>query len=95
MLTDGCQLFTNMETETEIKNGPLGRDFTSFKHGVSSTGSELLIGSTRVLFSSLCLPFVYVIAMMLLPGTAYLVTNWRHLSLIMAVPGVACIPFWW
>ncbi|XP_018558313.1 solute carrier family 22 member 5 [Lates calcarifer] len=58
-------------------------------------GKELLIGSTRVLFSSLCLPFVYVIAMMLLPGTAYLVTNWRHLSLIMAVPGVACIPFWW
>ncbi|GAA6219666.1 solute carrier family 22 member 5-like [Lates japonicus] len=58
-------------------------------------GSELLIGSTRVLFSSLCLPFVYVIAMMLLPGTAYLVTNWRHLSLIMAVPGMACIPFWW
>ncbi|XP_040004896.1 solute carrier family 22 member 4-like [Xiphias gladius] len=58
-------------------------------------GSEILIGSTRVLFSSLCLPFMYVISMTLLPGTAYLVRNWRHLSLIMAVPGLACIPLWW
>ncbi|XP_071336380.1 solute carrier family 22 member 4-like [Trachinotus anak] len=58
-------------------------------------GSEILTGSARVLFSSLCLPFVYVIAMMLLPGTAYLVRNWRQLSLIMAVPGLACIPLWW
>ncbi|XP_075334759.1 solute carrier family 22 member 4-like [Odontesthes bonariensis] len=58
-------------------------------------GSEILIGSTRVLFSSLCLPFVYVFAMMLLPGTAFFVRSWRHLSLIMAVPGLACIPLWW
>ncbi|CAG5865859.1 unnamed protein product [Menidia menidia] len=58
-------------------------------------GSEILIGSTRVLFSSLCLPFIYVLAMMLLPGTAYLIRSWRHLSLVMAVPGLACIPLWW
>ncbi|XP_070770964.1 solute carrier family 22 member 4-like [Enoplosus armatus] len=58
-------------------------------------GSEILIGSTRVFFSNLCLPFVYVLSMMLLPGTAYLVRSWRHLSLIMAVPGLACIPLWW
>ncbi|KAM7406739.1 hypothetical protein PAMA_002785 [Pampus argenteus] len=58
-------------------------------------GSEILIGSTRVLFSSLGLPSVYVLGMMLLPGTAYLVRNWRHLSLIMAVPGLACLPLWW
>lgn len=58
-------------------------------------GSEILIGSTRVLFSSLCLPFIYVFAMMLLPGTAYLVRNWRQLSLLMAVPGLACLPLWW
>ncbi|KAF3843298.1 hypothetical protein F7725_002147 [Dissostichus mawsoni] len=58
-------------------------------------GSELLMGSTRVIFSSLCLPFVYVIATLLLPVTAYLVSSWRHLSLTMAVPGLACLPFWW
>ncbi|XP_053184526.1 organic cation/carnitine transporter 2-like [Scomber japonicus] len=58
-------------------------------------GSEILIGSTRVLFSNLGLPFVYVFGMMLLPGTAYLVRSWRHLSLIMAVPGLACLPLWW
>ncbi|XP_044073842.1 solute carrier family 22 member 4-like isoform X2 [Siniperca chuatsi] len=58
-------------------------------------GSEILIGSTRVIFSSLCLPCVYVFSMMLLPGTAYLVRNWRHLSWTMAVPGLACIPLWW
>uniref|UniRef100_A0A3B4YKS3 Solute carrier family 22 member 4-like n=1 Tax=Seriola lalandi dorsalis TaxID=1841481 RepID=A0A3B4YKS3_SERLL len=57
-------------------------------------GSEILIGSSRVLFSCLFLPFVYVIAMMLLPGTAYLVRNWRQLSLAMTVPGIACIPLW-
>uniref|UniRef100_A0A3Q3G1G4 Solute carrier family 22 member 5-like n=1 Tax=Labrus bergylta TaxID=56723 RepID=A0A3Q3G1G4_9LABR len=58
-------------------------------------GSEILVGSTRVLFSGLGLPAVYVLGMMLLPGTAYLVTNWRHLSLIMTVPGLACMPLWW
>ncbi|XP_026231690.1 solute carrier family 22 member 4-like [Anabas testudineus] len=58
-------------------------------------GSEILIGSTRVLFSSLCLPCMWVTGMMLLPGSAYLVRNWRHLSLMMAVPGLACVPLWW
>ncbi|XP_044222130.1 solute carrier family 22 member 4-like [Thunnus albacares] len=58
-------------------------------------GSEILIGSTRVLFSNLCLPSFYVFGMMLLPGTASLVRSWRHLSLIMAVPGLACLPLWW
>ncbi|KAI3356097.1 hypothetical protein L3Q82_017359, partial [Scortum barcoo] len=58
-------------------------------------GSEILVGSTRVLYSSLCLPCVYTVGMILLPWTAYLVRYWRHLSLIMAVPGLACIPLWW
>nr|XP_046260941.1 solute carrier family 22 member 5-like isoform X2 [Scatophagus argus] len=58
-------------------------------------GSEILNGWTRVFFSNMCLPFAYVFGMMLLPGTAHLVRNWRHLSLIMAVPGLACIPLWW
>ncbi|MEQ2295382.1 hypothetical protein AMECASPLE_013769 [Ameca splendens] len=58
-------------------------------------GSEILVGSSRVLFCSLGQPFVYVISMMLLPGTAYLVRSWRHLSLTMALPGLACIPLWW
>ncbi|XP_031136494.1 solute carrier family 22 member 4-like isoform X1 [Sander lucioperca] len=58
-------------------------------------GSEILIGSTRVLFSNLCLPWVYVFGMMVLPVTAYLVRSWRHLTLTMAVPGLACIPLWW
>ncbi|XP_041663310.1 solute carrier family 22 member 5-like isoform X3 [Cheilinus undulatus] len=57
-------------------------------------GSEILVGSTRVLFSGLSLPIVYAFSMMLLPGTAYLVRNWRHLSLIMTVPGLACMPLW-
>ncbi|XP_049904213.1 solute carrier family 22 member 4-like isoform X1 [Epinephelus moara] len=58
-------------------------------------GSEILTGSTRVLFSSLCLPEVYVLGTMLLPVTAYVVRSWRHLSLTMAVPGLVCIPLWW
>ncbi|XP_026150909.1 solute carrier family 22 member 5-like isoform X2 [Mastacembelus armatus] len=58
-------------------------------------GSEILTGSTRVLFSSLGLPLSYVIGTMLLPGTTFLVRKWRHQSLIMAVPGLACLPFWW
>ncbi|XP_035994927.1 solute carrier family 22 member 4 isoform X1 [Fundulus heteroclitus] len=58
-------------------------------------GTEILVGSTRIFFSSLGMPLVYVIAMMLLTGTAYLVRSWRHLSLMMAVPGLACIPLWW
>ncbi|XP_042350956.1 solute carrier family 22 member 4-like [Plectropomus leopardus] len=58
-------------------------------------GSEILIGSTRVLFSSLGLPWVYVFGTMLLPVTAYVVRSWRHLSLTMAMPGLACIPLWW
>ncbi|MED6294749.1 hypothetical protein CHARACLAT_024286 [Characodon lateralis] len=58
-------------------------------------GSEILVGSSRVLFCSLGQPFVYVFSMMLLPGTAYLVRSWRHLSLTMALPGLACIPLWW
>ncbi|XP_041807357.1 solute carrier family 22 member 4-like [Chelmon rostratus] len=58
-------------------------------------GSETLIGSTRVFFSSLCLPFVYTVGVMLLPATAYLVRSWRHVSLLLAVPGLACIPLWW
>uniref|UniRef100_A0A3P8V100 Major facilitator superfamily (MFS) profile domain-containing protein n=1 Tax=Cynoglossus semilaevis TaxID=244447 RepID=A0A3P8V100_CYNSE len=55
-------------------------------------GSETLIGSTRVLFCSLCLPFVYNTAVVMLPCTAYLVRNWRHLTLLIAVPGLACLP---
>ncbi|KAL7385412.1 hypothetical protein ABVT39_021514 [Epinephelus coioides] len=58
-------------------------------------GSEILTGSTRVLFSSLCMPGVYVLGTMLLPVTAYVVRSWRHLSLTMAVPGLVCIPLWW
>ncbi|KAG7220943.1 hypothetical protein INR49_010192 [Caranx melampygus] len=58
-------------------------------------GSEILTGQTRVLFSSLCLPFVYTFAMMLLPGAAYLTRSWRYLALTMAAPGLACIPLWW
>ncbi|XP_061580603.1 solute carrier family 22 member 4-like [Cololabis saira] len=58
-------------------------------------GSEILVGSTRVLFCSLFLPFTYTFAMMLMPGAAYLVRSWRHLSLTMAVPGLACLPLWW
>ncbi|KAM9850605.1 organic cation/carnitine transporter 2-like [Aulostomus maculatus] len=58
-------------------------------------GSEILIGSTRVIYSTLCLPSFYVIGMMMLPGIAYMVTNWRHLSVIMALPCLACVPLWW
>nr|XP_019965897.1 PREDICTED: solute carrier family 22 member 5-like [Paralichthys olivaceus] len=58
-------------------------------------GSEILIGSTRVIFTSLGFPISYVSSMVLLTGTAYLVRHWRYLSLILAVPGVACIPLWW
>ncbi|KAK5920753.1 hypothetical protein CgunFtcFv8_024526 [Champsocephalus gunnari] len=58
-------------------------------------GSELFMGSTRVNFSSLCFPCVYMSAMLLLPVNAYLVRSWRHLSLTMAVPGLACLPLWW
>ncbi|XP_029314227.1 solute carrier family 22 member 5-like isoform X2 [Cottoperca gobio] len=58
-------------------------------------GSELLMGSTRVLFSSLCFPSMYVLGTMMLPATAYLVRSWRHLSLALAVPGLACLPLWW
>ncbi|KAM9346797.1 solute carrier family 22 member 4-like [Symphorus nematophorus] len=58
-------------------------------------GAEILMGSPRVFFTNLCLPFAYISGMMLLPGTAYFVRTWRHLSLIMAVPGLACIPLWW
>ncbi|XP_028992593.1 organic cation/carnitine transporter 2-like [Betta splendens] len=58
-------------------------------------GSEILLGSSRVLFSTLFLPCVSVLSVSLLPVTAYLVRDWRHLSLIMAVPGLACIPLWW
>ncbi|XP_056279399.1 organic cation/carnitine transporter 2-like [Pseudoliparis swirei] len=58
-------------------------------------GSEILIGPIRLLFSSLCMPWSYVFGVMMLPATAYFVTSWRHLSLAMAVPGLACIPLWW
>ncbi|XP_054643225.1 organic cation/carnitine transporter 2-like [Dunckerocampus dactyliophorus] len=58
-------------------------------------GSEILMGPTRVLFSSLVLPFSYVLGMLLLPGTAYLTQTWRLLALILAVPGLACVPLWW
>lgn len=58
-------------------------------------GSELLIGSTRVLFCGLWANFVYAFSIMLLPVTAYLIRNWRHLALAMAVPSLTCIPLWW
>uniref|UniRef100_A0A3Q2CTP8 Solute carrier family 22 member 4-like n=1 Tax=Cyprinodon variegatus TaxID=28743 RepID=A0A3Q2CTP8_CYPVA len=58
-------------------------------------GSEILVGSSRVLFCSLGEPFAFVFSMMLLTATAYLVRSWRYLSLIMALPGLACIPLWW
>uniref|UniRef100_A0A3P8R7A0 Major facilitator superfamily (MFS) profile domain-containing protein n=1 Tax=Astatotilapia calliptera TaxID=8154 RepID=A0A3P8R7A0_ASTCA len=47
------------------------------------------------LYSSMCLPFMYVFGMMLLPATAYLLRNWKHLSLLMALPGLASLPLWW
>lgn len=58
-------------------------------------GSELLAGETRVLFSCLGLPSSYVLGTMLLPYTAYLLSNWRHLALAIAAPGIVCLPLWW
>lgn len=54
-----------------------------------------MIGNPRVLFSNLCLPFAYVSSTLMLPVTAYLVTHWRHLSLLLAIPGLLCMPLWW
>uniref|UniRef100_A0A8C6LXR7 Major facilitator superfamily (MFS) profile domain-containing protein n=1 Tax=Nothobranchius furzeri TaxID=105023 RepID=A0A8C6LXR7_NOTFU len=58
-------------------------------------GSEIFVGSTRIIFSTLWLNAGYALAMMLMSATAYLVRSWRYLSLLMAVPGLACIPLWW
>nr|XP_057937689.1 organic cation/carnitine transporter 2-like isoform X2 [Doryrhamphus excisus] len=58
-------------------------------------GSEILMGPTRVLFSSLAMPFSCALGMLLLTGTAYLVQTWRLLALILALPGLACVPLWW
>uniref|UniRef100_UPI003AAD9B40 organic cation/carnitine transporter 2-like n=1 Tax=Centroberyx gerrardi TaxID=166262 RepID=UPI003AAD9B40 len=58
-------------------------------------GSEIMTGSTRLLYTNLALPAFYVLSMALLPATAYLVRNWRHLALVQALPGLACIPLWW
>lgn len=65
------------------------------KQNVPFAGSEILSGFPRVLFTSLCLPFLYVFGIMLLPSAAYLVRHWRHLSLLLAVPGLAYLPLWW
>lgn len=61
----------------------------------SETGSEILIGPVRVLFCTMILPTCYVFGTMLLPGVAYFVRTWRHLSLTLALPGLACVPLWW
>uniref|UniRef100_A0A3B4ETE1 Solute carrier family 22 member 5-like n=1 Tax=Pundamilia nyererei TaxID=303518 RepID=A0A3B4ETE1_9CICH len=58
-------------------------------------GSELLVDVPRVLFSSLALSFFYSAGMVAFPGTAYIVRNWRYLSVLMALPGLACFPLWW
>ncbi|XP_061826951.2 organic cation/carnitine transporter 2-like isoform X3 [Nerophis lumbriciformis] len=58
-------------------------------------GSEILMGPTRVLFCSLSLPFFYVLGMLLLSGTAYLLPTWRILAPILGLPGLACVPLWW
>uniref|UniRef100_A0A3Q4I4Q2 Major facilitator superfamily (MFS) profile domain-containing protein n=1 Tax=Neolamprologus brichardi TaxID=32507 RepID=A0A3Q4I4Q2_NEOBR len=47
-------------------------------------GAELLVDVPRVLFSSLGLSFFYAAGMVAFPGTAYIVRNWRHLSVLMA-----------
>ncbi|XP_061696996.1 organic cation/carnitine transporter 2-like [Syngnathoides biaculeatus] len=58
-------------------------------------GTEILTGPIRVLFGNLCMPFAFAFGMLLLPGTAYLVRTWRRLALILALPGLSCVPLWW
>ena len=85
-------IFAQQSDNINSKKKPI---WVIYLTSVSCTGAETLIGSARVFFTSLCLPFAYISGTMLLSGTAYFVRTWRHLSLIMAVPGLACIPLWW
>ncbi|XP_075887157.1 organic cation/carnitine transporter 2-like [Nelusetta ayraudi] len=58
-------------------------------------GSEILTGFPRVLFTNVGLNYAYVLGAILLPTTGYFVREWRYLSLFLAVPGLAYLPFWW
>lgn len=58
-------------------------------------GTEILTGKVRVLFSSMGICVSYAIGYMFLPLLAYLLRDWKSLTLVLSVPGLLYLPLWW
>ncbi|XP_034539086.1 solute carrier family 22 member 4-like isoform X2 [Notolabrus celidotus] len=58
-------------------------------------GAETFTGNVRVLYSSLGTCLGFALGYMLLPLFAYFLRDWKSLLLVMSVPCLAYIPFWW
>ncbi|XP_030649955.1 solute carrier family 22 member 5-like [Chanos chanos] len=58
-------------------------------------GTEILVESVRVLYSSLGVCLFFAIGYMLLPLIAFFIRDWRMLLLTMSLPALIYIPLWW
>lgn len=58
------------------------------------TGTEILTGNIRVLFSSVGVCVAFATGYMMLPLFAYFLRNWQSLLLGIALPGLVYLPLW-
>ncbi|XP_078267187.1 organic cation/carnitine transporter 2-like [Rhinoraja longicauda] len=58
-------------------------------------GSELLLKSIRVAFSTLGIGCLYAVGYMMLPFVAYFLRGWRMLILTLSLISLLYIPLWW
>ncbi|KAL0994543.1 hypothetical protein UPYG_G00123770 [Umbra pygmaea] len=58
-------------------------------------GSEILVGSVRVLYVSVGVCLFFAFGYMMLPLLAFFIRDWKPLLLTMSVPGLVYIPLWW
>ncbi|ESO91029.1 hypothetical protein LOTGIDRAFT_122554 [Lottia gigantea] len=54
-----------------------------------------LVGPTKRTITGMVVMIFWAIGLLLLGLMAYLVRDWRHLSLVLSVPTVVFFPYWW
>lgn len=62
---------------------------------LSSTGTEVLSKTMRVLFTTLGAFLFYCIGYMILPWIAYGIREWRTLLAVLSATPLMNIPLWW
>ncbi|XP_047199554.1 solute carrier family 22 member 5-like [Hippoglossus stenolepis] len=58
-------------------------------------GTEILGPRVRTIFSTMGVSLFFGFGYMLLPLVGFFIRDWRMLILVLNLPGLLCLPFWW